>query len=61
MRMAKICIVGATVSRQGSSFPFRGRRHRRRKSRSARARDLVSRLSGAWLMDQQDSFSDCAR
>ena len=59
--MAKICIGGATESRQGVSFSFRGRRHRRRKSRAAKARSFVSRLTGAWLMDQQDSFSDCAR
>jgi hypothetical protein len=37
----------------------RGRR--RRKSKSRRARDHANRLPGAWLMDVQDSFSDCAR
>lgn len=59
--MAKICIGGATESRQGVSSSFRIRRRRRRKSLSARARAFVARLSGSWLMDQQDGFSDCAR
>jgi hypothetical protein len=60
MMVAKFIIssssVGATDVR--SRHPHR---RPRRKSRSRSAREYVSRLPGAWLMDVQDSFSDTAR
>ena len=65
--MAKIYIgnpsCGAieTDPRRVSPLSFRSRRQHRHKSKSRKARQLVSRLSGAWLMDMQDSFSDTAR
>ena len=58
--MAKIYIgnpsCGAieTDLRRVSPLSFRGRRQHRHKSKSRKARQLVSRLSGAWLMDMQD-------
>jgi len=41
--------------------PPRRASRRRHRSKSRSARDYVRRLSGAWLMDVQDSFSDTAR
>jgi len=59
--MSKICIGSPSYGGIGTG-PRRGfLRRRRHRSKSARARDYVSRLSGAWLMDQQEKFSDTAR
>ena len=58
--MAKICISSSSVGIDADARRAH-RRHRRRKSRSARAFNHVLRLSGAWLMDQQDRYADMAR
>jgi len=56
-----VCGAIETDSRRVSPLSFPTRRPRRPASKSRKARDLVSRLSGTWLMDMQDSFSDTAR
>jgi hypothetical protein len=59
--MSKIYISSPSCGGIGTDPRRRFHRSRRRKSKAARARDFVSRLSGAWLMDQQDQFGDTSR
>jgi len=54
-------IISSTPCGASENPSHRAHPRRRRKSKSRIARDFVTRLSGAWLMDVQESYSDTAR